>query len=252
MLARKSYPLENPTVLARKSLTISSILKKLSKIPIRTKHTVNGWIREAELELTLSNIPSMITAICILYYAENDKFITDINATHETDRVDPEYAKWVVETDPVEFSLDRRRVTKLTSNGLRKLFGENSVRTDQDRTYRWTLLMNNPSYVMISTTDDDDRYVIKTRYYKYCRSGKFDTDCNLPTENDKNKWIEFGNGKETMYVTLNSQMRKLTFQVIGGPEISCKIKTGVGYLYQLGVGLQDKGAYVQIEACEAL
>ena len=57
---------------------MSSLLKKLSKIDDRTKLTVYGWIRQQEKSLRLRNIPSMITAICILY-ARDDEIFEIIN-----------------------------------------------------------------------------------------------------------------------------------------------------------------------------
>lgn len=51
-------------------------LKQLSKIDIRTKHAVYGWIREQEKSLKLSNIPNMITAVCILFSRKDDVFQT--------------------------------------------------------------------------------------------------------------------------------------------------------------------------------
>ena len=52
----------------------SSWLKQLSKIDIRTKHTVHGWIRKAEQELQIGYIPNMIRSICIIYIRDDDIF----------------------------------------------------------------------------------------------------------------------------------------------------------------------------------
>ena len=49
-------------------------LKQLSKIDKRTKYSVYGWIREEEKALKLSKIPSMISAMFILYFREDEIF----------------------------------------------------------------------------------------------------------------------------------------------------------------------------------
>ena len=53
---------------------MTSLLKRLSTIDDKTKYGVYGWIREAEKELKSSQIPLMISSICILYYHEYDTF----------------------------------------------------------------------------------------------------------------------------------------------------------------------------------
>ena len=53
---------------------MSSIFKRLHKIDIKTKHGVYGWIRRAEDELQIQNIPSMISNICLLYFHEEELF----------------------------------------------------------------------------------------------------------------------------------------------------------------------------------
>ena len=44
-----------------------SLFEKLSKIDDRTKYVVSGWIRKCEKELSLPDIPSIITSTAILY-----------------------------------------------------------------------------------------------------------------------------------------------------------------------------------------
>ena len=48
--------------------------KQLSKIDKRTKYSVHGWIRNKEKSLGLTTIPSMINAICILYFRDDEIF----------------------------------------------------------------------------------------------------------------------------------------------------------------------------------
>ena len=53
-----------------------SSLSKLSKIDVRTKYAVYGWIREAEsdMNMTEGTIPEVIVSICVLYLPEEDEF----------------------------------------------------------------------------------------------------------------------------------------------------------------------------------
>ena len=44
------------------------------KIDNRTKYGVYGWIREAEKELQLSDIPDAVCMVIILFYRYDDSF----------------------------------------------------------------------------------------------------------------------------------------------------------------------------------
>ena len=48
--------------------------KQLSKIDKKTKLAVHGWIRNKEKTLRLRHIPSMINAICIVYFHDDEIF----------------------------------------------------------------------------------------------------------------------------------------------------------------------------------
>ena len=206
-----------------------SLTQKLAKIPTKTKHTVYGWIREAEREMTASNLPTMIAGICVIYYAQKDKFIYD----------------YACKLSQLEVSLDRKRVTKLSAHDVSEVSAENWVYSHQQRIYRWTLLINNPSYIMISTFIGD-------KFYKYCNFGKLDTNFNFENKYNENVWIAFGNGEQTMKVTLNTETRKISFQIDGKSAMSCDLETGPDIQYKLAVGLRHKNSYVQIDKCEEL
>ena len=75
--------------------SFASRLKQVNKINKRTRDTVHGWIRKFEKELSIGHLPSVLRAICILYFHEyeifniigqnvklsnNKKCITTINA----------------------------------------------------------------------------------------------------------------------------------------------------------------------------
>ena len=51
-----------------------SLFKQLSKIDSRTKYSVYGWIKSQEKQLKLRDIPSMISALCILYFRDDEIF----------------------------------------------------------------------------------------------------------------------------------------------------------------------------------
>ena len=225
------------------TVTMSSLLKKLNKIPTKTKNTVNGWVREAERQLTLSNIPSMITGICILFYADNDKFIRDEDILQKH-FMNQQFVKYVAETSDLAFSFEGQRVTKLTLHGIRKASGQNKIYTNMGRIFRWRLSFNNPSSISVSSFARDPLF------YKYCSSGKLET--NFDFRNNQTVWIAFKNEKGKMNVTLDTANKKLTFKIDGKPEISFNIKTGADIQYKLVVALRDKNAYVQIDNCEAL
>ena len=53
---------------------MSAFLKQLVNIEKKTKYTVYGWVRELEKALKLSNIPDLVTAVCILYLGDNETF----------------------------------------------------------------------------------------------------------------------------------------------------------------------------------
>ena len=48
--------------------------KKFNKIDSKTKYTVYGWIREVENALKVTNIPTTISNICIIYYRDDECF----------------------------------------------------------------------------------------------------------------------------------------------------------------------------------
>ena len=51
-----------------------SSFKLLRQIDKLTKYSVHGWIRRNTKQLNLQHIPSMIDAICILYFRDDERF----------------------------------------------------------------------------------------------------------------------------------------------------------------------------------
>ena len=52
----------------------SFLFDRLNQIDDRTKFGVYGWIRKAEQQLKLGNIPLRIHSVVILYFAEEEEF----------------------------------------------------------------------------------------------------------------------------------------------------------------------------------
>ena len=85
-----------------------SLYKQLSTLDVRKKHAVYGYIREQEKELKLMNVPNMITAICILFFAtpQSQEFFKFINKRKS------------------KLSLNKRIITQL-SYGIRQKWSHN-------------------------------------------------------------------------------------------------------------------------------
>ena len=62
------------TIFAAFSKKIMSSFKLLKQIDKVTKYSVYGWIRRKQKILNLQSIPSMISAICILYFRDDERF----------------------------------------------------------------------------------------------------------------------------------------------------------------------------------
>ena len=94
--------------------------KQLSKIDERTKLSVHGWIRNKEKSLGLTNIPSMINAICILYFRDDEIF----------DVVD----------DDTTLSENKKKITKGgISDADINYYGINQILSTNDLVYEWDL-----------------------------------------------------------------------------------------------------------------
>ena len=100
--------------------------KLLSKIDERTKLSVHGWIRNKEKTLKLRNIPSMVNAICILYFRDDEVF--EINH------------------DNMKVSENKKTITKISDNwGWTSCsYGLNAINSNSDMTYQWDLNIKNP------------------------------------------------------------------------------------------------------------
>ena len=69
-------------------------LKKLKSIDKRTKYSVYGWIREKGKKLKIKAVPSIISAICILYFREEEIFN-------------------IISDNGIELSENKRMITKI-------------------------------------------------------------------------------------------------------------------------------------------
>ena len=95
--------------------------KQLSQIDDRTKLCVHGWIRMKEKSLRLTNIPSMINAICILYFRDDETFN--------------------VIAQGVESSANQKRISKILSERVigENNYGINEMVSTTQFIYQWNL-----------------------------------------------------------------------------------------------------------------
>ena len=96
-------------------------LKHLKEINKRTKYTVCGWIRRKEKSLTLQNITSLISSICILYSREDEVF-------------------HVISNNGIKVSENKKMISKIDGKkGSNNNYGITKVSSTSNFTYRWNL-----------------------------------------------------------------------------------------------------------------
>ena len=219
-----------------------SSLKQLSKIDKRTRFKVYGWIREAEKELSLNYIPTMISNICILYVRDDEIF-------HMIG-------------DNVKLSNNKKCLTKINANGWKNCnFGINEIPSKSDSICQWdvkvidlhpglgrsifrigvsssTLVNKNMCHYHAK---EGDYYVIYNDKYKCEESTKlFQPDRQLP---------EFGvNDIVSIYLHLKKEDGNLSVAVNGGDKymVYSDIKRGENISYRLMVALNIINDSVEI------
>ena len=104
---------------------MASLFKKFSKIDKRTKYGVYGWIRKAENELKLSNVPLMIQSICILYFYEDEIF--NVFGTG------------------IDVSKDKKSITKSMCGWTNNSYGITKIQSNTNNVYEWEFIIKNRS-----------------------------------------------------------------------------------------------------------
>ena len=113
---------------------MASCCKELAKIDKKTKYGVYGWIRKAEMELQLFNIPLMIANICVLYFYEEDVF-------HQI-------------ADSMVVSDDRKFIAKIKDSSWSNMnYGIIEIESNNRNVYRWEFEISDCTSFVIGITD---------------------------------------------------------------------------------------------------
>ena len=101
-------------------------LKQLNKVNKRTKYSVYGWIREREKKLGLRNIPSMITAICILYFRDNEIFE-------------------IIDDEQIQISQYKKTIKKINKDRRwnNNSYGKTKIESMNNAIYEWNIKILN-------------------------------------------------------------------------------------------------------------
>ena len=111
-------------------------LWQLKKIDKRTKYSVHGWIRNKEKQLKLNHIPSVIKAMCILYFREEEIFD-------------------IISDNGIKLSENKKIITKITRYTISSLdcsnnYGIIEIPSESDSICRWDLKVINNDYDSIA------------------------------------------------------------------------------------------------------
>ena len=102
----------------------------LTKIDKRTKYSVYGWIRNQEQSLRLTNVPSIVGAICILFYRDDEIFDT-------------------VSDNGIKLSNNKKAIVKSGDIMQNNSYGTIVIKSAYDLVYRWDLRIHSGSRVTI-------------------------------------------------------------------------------------------------------
>lgn len=99
---------------------MATALKRLSKIDRKIKYGVYGWIRRAEIELEIANIPLMIQSICLLYFYQEEMFD--------------------IVNEFMKVSENRKCITKQSSWGWENCnYGSTQIQSMSSNKYTWNI-----------------------------------------------------------------------------------------------------------------
>ena len=210
---------------------MSSCFKKLNKIDDKTKLAVYGWFRQQEKSLKLRNIPSMITAICILY-THNDEVFEIINKN-------------------IKVSGNKKVISGSLGCGWNNHnYGAIIIPSSSQNVYQWNLRINKflGNVVLslgISSTITpntgyqfhiDGYYQIHDGGHKYTAKGPWTTYCNKLKVNDK-VTIHLDLTKSEIRFSINDNDQGIAYQnILKGEDIK----------YRLTVCIGEVGAEIEI------
>ena len=134
--------------------------KQLSKIDKRTKYSVNGWIRNKEKSLGITTVPSMINAICILYFRDDEIFD-------------------VINDDDVKLSGNKKIITKSANSANNSKdynnYGLMKIESTSNLIYQWDLRIVNCSWMSVLFFGITSNETVKSfgdHHYAFTNRGK--------------------------------------------------------------------------------
>ena len=201
--------------------------KLLSQIDKRTKYSVHGWIRRKEKTLGITNIPSMINAICILYFRDDDIF--DVIG------------------DDMKLSANKHKLTKIRdSNPDFNNYGLNEIISSSKMVYKWDLKMHKQSgAVMIGISSSKESVGFgNDPHFVFCNDGS--------ATQDGLGWYSYGQSFQdgdivSITFDLGNMQTKLTINGKDQPDIRIIQMGGNGIIkYRLYVLLQSVQDCVEI------
>ena len=132
--------------------------KQLNKIDKRTKYSVHGWIRNKEKSLRLTTIPSMINAICILYFRDDEIFD-------------------VINDENVKLSANKKIITKFATRYFVHYnnYGIMEIAPTSNLIYQWDLRIvrcNDTFGIIFGITSNQKARAFKDGYHFAFSNGK--------------------------------------------------------------------------------
>ena len=212
---------------------MSSCFKQLSNIDDRTKHCVNGWIREAEREISVGYIPHMIRSICILYFRDDEIFAVVVNEKITT------------------LSKNKKIATVTKRLDLVNLFGFMKIPSMKDIVCRWDIKIHNvPSADDIDCVGigvvvhhkEDDLSDLHTASYQYDNDGSTGPGCRYG--------VESASINDVMSVELDLCNEQVHFFKNNSKQRTFgNVKRGKDMIYRLMVEIYDKTCIEILNFC---
>ena len=224
---------------------------RLAKINDKTKYAVHGWLRKNQQLLQLPNIPNMITAIAVLFYAQHEIF-------EFYDRTN------------IELSRNKNSITALAHGIGQFAFGINTISSTAACKCKWDLNIIHHDGIILdigicSISESDMESAVKSgrpglgifRCVYYAFDGAYKLWKN---ESDEGIKLEYFRGNlpaltsgDKLSINLDLIERELRFIVNGEDKgVGFKgIQHGKDIKYKLVVKLWQKGSVVEIDHFES-
>ena len=168
--------------------------KQLSKIDKRAKYTVYGWIRRQEKSLISTHFPSMITAICILYFSEEEVF--------------------AIINKGIKLSENKKRITMVDfiQQSIDNNYGLIEIPSISDGLYKWDLKIIRETYgnginIGIASKETRDRHFISNNAMYYLVCANHSKSCNSTSWRTDNEWFQTGDKVSIILDLKQAQMR---------------------------------------------